>query len=112
MGKTLIVFCIMITVGICATGVICAWEQTDDPDLRVFEGKITAVDVSNSTITVNGGIEMKFQISQDTDLEKSTYDIKLSDINVGDYVTVEYYRSGSESRVPEKVVRVMVESWE
>ena len=86
-------------------------DQYSDEDLRVFEGKVVNVDVGGSVLTVKGVIQIDFPISLDTKLFRHDADTKLSGINVGDYVTVQYYRSGSESRVPEKVVRVTVETW-
>jgi hypothetical protein len=54
-----------------------------------------------------------FQISFDTKLvsEVNMYsnDIRLSDINPGDYVTVEYLRGDVDSKEPDKVLKVSVE---
>ena len=92
-----------------------AEEPYPDEDLRVLEGTVTAIDTSKSTLTVSGGVEIAFQISNDTKLLDGTgladsdYDIKLSEINVGDYVTIKYVRKGQESRVPYKVLKVVVE---
>lgn len=89
-------------------------EDLDNPNLRVSEGLVTAVDISGSTITVDAGMPMIFPVSRDTKLrsEAAMYavDIKLSDIGVGDNVTVEYIRKGEESRVPDKVTRITVEN--
>lgn len=89
-------------------------EDLDDPNLRVSEGKVTAVDVRGSTITVDAGMPMVFPVSRDTKLrsEAAMYsaDIKLSDIGLGDNVTVEFIRKGEESRVPAKVTRITVEN--
>lgn len=89
-------------------------EDLDDPNLRVSEGKVVSVDRSNQTITVDAGIPMKFSASRGTKIrsEATMYseDIKLSDINPGDYVTVEYVRKGEETRSPEKTLRITVEN--
>ena len=89
-------------------------EDLDSPNLRVSEGLITAVDVSGSTITVDAGMPMVFPVSRDTKLRSEatmfSNDIKLSDIGVGDNVTVEFIRKGEDSRIPEKTVRVTVEN--
>ena len=77
-----------------------------DENLRVFDGKVTGVDVGGSTLTVKEQAEITFPISLDTKLVNDINDIKLSDIAVGDYVTVEYTRKGNESRVPVKVFKV------
>ena len=89
-------------------------EDLDSPNLRVSEGLVTAVDRSGSTVTVDAGIPMVFPVSRDTKLrsEATMYseDIKLSDIGVGDNVTVEFIRKGEDSRVPAKTVRITVEN--
>jgi len=89
-------------------------EDLDNPNLRVSEGLVTAVDRSGSTITVDAGMPMVFPVSRGTKLrsEATMYstDIKLSDIGVGDNVTVEFIRKGEESRIPEKTVRITVEN--
>lgn len=89
-------------------------EDLDNPNLRVFEGLVLSVDRGGSTITVNAGIPMIFPVSRDTVLrsEANMYsiDIKIQDIDVGDYVTVEYIRKGEDSRVPMRVVRITVEN--
>ncbi len=84
-------------------------EIISDPDLRTFDGKVVGVNVGKSTLTVSGVAEIIFPISLDTELRRDIYDIKLSDIKIGDYANVEYYRQGSESRVPTKVLRVTVQ---
>ena len=89
-------------------------EDLDNPNLRVSEGRVTAVDRAGSTITVDAGMAMVFPVSRDTELrsEATMYsdDIKLSDIGVGDNVTVEFIRKGEESRTPMKVTRRTVEN--
>ena len=83
-------------------------DDVTENDLRVVEGKIVAVDVANSLIIVQGGIEITFPIEPTTDFMYGSQSITLSDIGVDDYVVVEYYRQGLESRVPLKVIRVTV----
>ena len=90
--------------------------ESANPDQRVSEGRVVAIDTANSILTVNGVTRIDFPISSDTVLKKygsdmEASDIKLLDINAGDYVTVEYVRAGpDESRVPYKVTKVTVQS--
>lgn len=89
----------------------CSVAQSVDEDMRTFDGTVTAVDTANSTLTVQGGISIKFPVTSDTQLRYNRYDnyvIKLSDISVGDYVTVEYQRYRLESLVPYKVQKISV----
>ncbi len=88
-------------------------EDLDNPNLRVSEGHVAAVDLSGSTVTVGDSMPITFPVSPDTrlvsDVSTSPSDIKLSDIDVGDYVTVGYVRNGQDSRIPEKVLKITVE---
>ncbi|MCX5686655.1 MAG: hypothetical protein NTW09_04265, partial [Candidatus Omnitrophica bacterium] len=53
-----------------------------------------------------GETHIVFPVSLDTKLVRDAYDINLSGFGTGDYVTVEYLRSGSKSRVPLKVTKI------
>lgn len=96
---TLFLLSICVLPGLCDT-------YTSDPDLRVFEGYVAYVDTGRQTLRVNGVVEIDFTLSSDTQIKRDDNDIKLSDIGVGDYVSVSYYRLGTESRVSSKVIRV------
>ena len=89
-------------------------DDLDNPNLRVVEGLVTAVDRSGSTITIDAGMPMIFPVSSDTKLrsEATSYsvDIKLSDISIGDNLTVEYTRKVEEDRITNKTVRITVEN--
>lgn len=112
-GMAMTVF--MALVCFMAMAASCGGEEFSDEDLRVFDGKVANVDTSKSVVTVVGGVQIEFPISPDTKIRQDTpdvnsaYDIKLSDIDAGDYVTVQYYRKGLESRVPAKVLVVTVQ---
>lgn len=77
---------------LCMTGAAQGQSDKDvgDPNSRVFEGKVTAVDTGAATVTIDGGVITTFRILSDTKLTKDSYDIRLSDVSVGDYVNVEY----------------------
>lgn len=84
-----------------------------DENSRVFEGRVVEVNTGASTLTVQGAVKIVFPISNYTEIVKETksmesVDIKLSDIDVGDYVNVEYVLSGLESLKPYKVSKVEV----
>ena len=109
MTKKFILLATILLTGILMAMPCYCQEQYTDQDLRVFEGKVAGVDVNNSVLTVKGSFQIDFQISSDTPLKKDDNDIKLSDIGIGDYVTVEYYRSDQDSRTPSKVIKVTLE---
>lgn len=109
MAKAIITAAVILIASAMAIGPSNCEDKFAEEDLRVFDGTVTAVDVSGSSLTVKGATEITFPISLDTQLTSDIYDIKLSDVDIGDYVTVQYYRRGSESRVPSKVIKVTVE---
>ena len=109
MNKIIVIIFIMLSLSAIMIMPSYSDDQCSDEDLRVFEGTVVNVDVGKSMLTVNGTTQIDFPISLDTTLKKDIYDIKLSDINKGDYVTVQYCRQGSDSRVPLKVINVTVE---
>lgn len=96
----------IIAVSVALQAGVCFGQYTKDEDLRTGEGRVTAVDTGKPSVTVDIGIDVTFPISSDTEFRYGNNDIGLSDIDIGDYVKVEYYRSGLESRVPAKVIRV------
>ncbi len=111
MIRVMIVAAVMLVMGAMATAPSVCVAQSADEDMRVLEGTVTAVDTANSTLTVQGGTSITFPITADTELRYDIYDsyeIKLSDISVGDYVAVQYQRYGLESRIPYKVQKVSV----
>lgn len=81
---------------------LCDQNYSED-DLRIFDGKIAYLDAKKSIITVRSALTMTFNISKDTQLIDDIYDIELSDLKIGDYVTVEYVQGASG---PEKVLSV------
>ena len=102
---------VVLVIGAMATVPSVCVAQSTDEDMRVFDGMVTAVDTADSTLTVQGGTSITFPITADTELRYDIYDnyeIKLSDISVGDYVAVRYQRYGLESRIPYKVQKVSV----
>jgi hypothetical protein len=76
-----------------------------DQSLRVFDGKVVSVDLSAPSLTLEGAIDMVFKISPDTVFRKDVYDIGLSDVKVGDYVSVQCRRTDSEFKVLKVTVK-------
>ena len=108
MKTTIVLLFITLVVAIACVPCYSEYQEATDDD-RTFEGKVMAVNVAQSTLTVNDTVDIVFPISADTKLTQDINDIKLSDIEVGDYVSVSYVRSGDDSRVPAKVKNVVLE---
>ena len=112
MKKIFAASALIILAAIMSSALCYGQNRYDDSDqeLRTFDGRVVNVDTGKSVLTVKGIAEIDFPITSDTSLRSDIYDIKLSDIDAGDYVTVQYYRSGSESRLPSKVLTVTVQN--
>lgn len=109
MKKILVAISALVMISLCAATACICDTYTSDPDLRVFEGYVSAVDIQKSTMTVKGEIDSDFHIGPDTVLMQDGNNIDLSGFDVGDYVKVEYYSQGIYSDVPSKVMRVTLE---
>jgi len=81
-------------------------EYVEGKEVLTLSGRVESVNPSGSTIVVKDVNEVRFQVPPDAKLVKDIYDIKLSDINTGDYVTVEYYTASSGSNI---VTRISVD---
>jgi len=77
-----------------------------DWDLRTMDGTVTAIDMREPSITVDGGVTIKFAVSNDTVFLKDNTKIRLLDLGIGDYIKVEYYHKGTESRTPSRLTKV------
>lgn len=111
--KKIVIIAVFMILSVTIASELCHCQNnydSSDEDLRVFDGKVVNVDTYKSILTVKGVGQIDFPITSDTSIQSDLYDIKLSDIDLGDYVTVQYYRSGSESRSPMKVLIVTVEN--
>lgn len=96
----------MVVMSTMTAGDCLCDTYTSDPDLRTYDGYVSAIDLQAQTLTIQGAIDLVFPMASDTEFKQDDNDIKLSDLEVGDYVRVEYYRLGVESRMPLKVIRV------
>lgn len=68
-----------------------SWEDAfTDPRLKTTEGKVSDVDVQTSRITISSVDVMVFSVPTNVRVVQDIYDIKLSDIRKGDYVTIDY----------------------
>jgi len=104
MHRARILFCILILGFLTAPLVYCQDYSGDDSG-RTFEGTVTSIDTGSSILVVKGISGMSFPISLDTKISKGAYEIKLSDIAVGDYVKVDYIKGDNG---PSKVLNVVV----
>jgi len=80
-----------------------AQENAEELELMTVDGKVTGVDVSRSTITIKAANELTFSVPAKTAIMEGIYDIKLSDIEADDYVTIEHYKDPSGMLIATKI---------
>ncbi len=94
--KIILILTLILIISVCGAGLSLAQygdqgsAVCEDANLRTFDGTVLSVDVVGSSLTVKGIQQRKFIISSGTKLTKNIFDIKLSDVNAGDYVTIGY----------------------
>lgn len=78
-------------------------DEPQGPDLMTFGGKVVSIDLSRSTIVVNFVNELTFSVPTNTPVKNDIYDIRFSDIRLGDNVTIEYYKDSSDKLITTKI---------
>lgn len=105
----------MITGGVLLLAVVAFTvpgivSECSAKEASTFSGEVTSVDLDKSVVTVKNAITVAFPVTADTVLSKGGFDIKLNDINVGNYVTAGYYDNDNDlSNGPSKVLSIMVD---
>lgn len=72
--------------------------------IKVVEGNVVSVDPQGSSIVVKTYRNTVFSVPSDAKLTNPDgFEIQLSDIDPGNYVTVEYYDSGSGEHIAKNI---------
>ena len=89
--KTILSICVALLI-IFASGVPVHCQ--DDPlveDVKTIDGNVVSVDSPNSQIVVKSIVVMTFSVPSSAKIINADgLDIRLSDVNAGNYVTVDY----------------------
>ena len=93
--KRLALRAIILVIAIFFTAAAYCDDYYDGPPLKTIDGKVLAVDTLSSKITIDAVNVITFHVRINAVIKQDVFDIKLSDIKVGDYVTVDYYDDGS-----------------
>ena len=106
MRKYFVFAIVLIAISMMMGGAYCE-EQVDESAPSTLEGRVTNVDLTASQMTVNGGVDMTFPVTNETKFTTSDgYDTEFSKLKVGDYVNVKY-AGGDTGAI--KTVRVEVD---
>ncbi|MDD5422369.1 MAG: hypothetical protein WC592_07750 [Candidatus Omnitrophota bacterium] len=93
---------VVLTVMMCAAAATPCYcqDEAEGRELMTVEGYVTTVDDRGSQIKIRGIKNTGFSIDKNATITaEDASDIKLSDINKGDYVAIEYYDEPSGSSV-------------
>ncbi len=64
----------------------------DEPQAKTIDGTVVSVDPQNSRIVIKSYENFTFSVPSDaTIINEDGFDMRLSDIDTGRYVTVDYY---------------------
>jgi len=104
MGKYVLVICAILCFGI--SGIAVAQEKPKDPQksesappqaAKVRTGEITTIDASKNDVAIKDdtGAEVHIMVGTSTKITKSGKAMKVSDLKVGDKLTIECDDSAS-----------------
>ena len=65
-------------------------DYYNGPSLKTIDGRVVSVDTLSSKITVSSVNNITFYVPTKTVIKEDVFDINLSDLKAGDYVTVDY----------------------
>lgn len=72
----------------------------DSGNLMTFDGNVVSVDPQNSKIVVQTSETFTFSVSSDAKIiNEDGFDVKLSDVNPGNYVTLDYYDDNAGNHI-------------
>ncbi len=93
------VISLLMIIGVVMSSPSYCQYDAEEPELKTIGGTVSSISVAKSVIVIQAGNTFTFSVSPQATITRDIYDIKLSDINVGDYVTVEYYDDASGSHI-------------
>ncbi len=110
MKKTFVLAVMVLCFALGATA--HCWEDAfTDPKIKTVDGKVADVDVQGSSITITSVDTMTFSVPASARVVHNVYDMKLSDVKAGDYVTIDYY-DDPPGKLEAKVITVHYEEGE
>ena len=96
---------IMLAIAVFFTAAAYCDDYYDGPPLKTIDGKVSFVDTLTSKITVSSANNVTCVVGTGTVIKQDIYDIKLSDVKTGDYVTVDYREDASGRCDAQQIVK-------
>ena len=80
-------------------------DYYEGPPLKTIDGRVSSVDTLSSKITITAVNDVTFYVPISAVIKQDVFDIKLSDLKAGDYVTIDYNNDSSGKRVAQQIVK-------
>ena len=103
--KRLALSAIIMGIVIFFTALAYCDDYYDSPPLKTIDGRVLSVDTLSSKITISSINNITFYVPANAVLKQDVFDIRLSDIKAGDYVTVDYRDDGSGRRDAQQIIK-------
>ena len=103
--KRLALGAVILVIAVFFTVAAYCDDYYEGPPLKTIEGKVSAVDTLSSKITVDAVNNITFYVGTNTVIKQDVFDIKLSDLRAGDYVTVDYRDDDSGKHNAQKITK-------
>ncbi len=95
MKRMIFVCVVLFGVLACVASVHCQSDSLVD-DMKTIDGNVVSVDIQNSKIVIKSSEVMTFFVPSDAKIVNTDgFNMQLSDVDAGNYVTVDYRNDGS-----------------
>lgn len=101
---------IVLAVAIFFTAVAYCDDYYEGPPLKTIDGRVSSVDTLSSKITIDAVNMITFYVPTNAVIKQDVFDIRLSDLKAGDYVTVAYRDDSSGRHSAESITKHYNES--
>lgn len=90
--KIVVSICVALLVVFALSVSVHCQDNSLVDNMKTADGDVISVDIPNSQIVIRSSEVMTFSVPLDADIiDKNGFGIQLSDVNVGNYVTVGYH---------------------
>lgn len=93
--KKIIFFSLVAAAGLAGFASSYAQDTTQQRQIQAASGRVADMDwVAGKLVVDTGGDEVTFIVPDDIKITKGAEEVSFSDLNINDYVTIEYYDAG------------------
>ncbi|MDD5174372.1 MAG: hypothetical protein WC482_04485 [Candidatus Omnitrophota bacterium] len=98
--KTILSICVAsLIISVSAVPAACNGDSLVD-NMKTLDGHVVSVNIQDSSVTINASEDMKFSVSPGANITNADgFNMQLSDVKTGSYVTVSYYNDRSGKHI-------------